>query len=190
MRAQLRAADAESAPAPLLEDLQHLDRELAPSAHERFVMARLYAHRGELSQALRQWELWLQTRSKDRRRADAYAGRCWLRVRLNLQLDEALKDCEAAVEVDARDPEYHDGLGWAHWRRGEWESALKAFNRALRLDQRYARSLYGRSRTLAQLRDPEAAERDQRVARQLRPELETVLARLEAPSAEPEIQPE
>lgn len=142
LRATLRISGRQRDAA--IADLAALDAALPPSSHLREAMGRDYASLNLPTEALRQWELWVSTHKSDARRGTVLYHRCWLRMRLNIELKEALDDCKSAVGVDRADPSFREGLGWVQLRLGDAESAVEAFDAALKLQSR-AYALYGRA---------------------------------------------
>lgn len=156
----------------LLTELRALDAALPPEDNARYELASMYARLGMLPEALQQWALWTPTRSDDRRLGDVMQARCWLRARLNQQLEEAAKDCEGAVDRDPRMPAYQHSLGWLRLRQGDHRAAQKAFDRVIAQDPKHAWALYGRG--IAQQRQGQeaAAQGDLQAARAVRPRID------------------
>jgi tetratricopeptide (TPR) repeat protein/predicted aspartyl protease len=170
-RAAFRAAAAERDAA--LDDLRMLDTTLPPQAHLRAAMGRTYALLERPDDALRQWALWLAAHRHDGSRDDVLNERCWLRVTLNLELDRALEDCEAAVDDNPDAASHQDSLGWVRVRRAEYPKAIRAFDQAIALRADSPWSFYGRG--LARLRQGDAAKAaaDLATARTLQPDIDT-----------------
>jgi predicted aspartyl protease/tetratricopeptide (TPR) repeat protein len=168
-RAWLRAALADRPGAQA--DLAQLDATLPPSSALRADMAELYAGFDQAPQALRQFELWVNSHPSDARLAGVLNGRCWLRARLNIELPLALQDCKDAVDKDDGEPAYSDSLGWTWLRLGDAAKAKKAFDRAIKL-QALPFSLYGRGLAQLRLNDAPGAERDLAAARKLNPAID------------------
>lgn len=141
-RAELRAGarDREGA----IQDLQMLDKTLAPQASERLAIAELYEHLELPESALPQWTFWIKAHPKDNQLAMVYNSRCWARMLLNIELKEALDDCNEAIERSSDGYSYYDSRAWLRLRRGELRKAGSDFDRALELQPTSAWSLYGR----------------------------------------------
>lgn len=60
-----------------------------------------------------------------------YLGYTW--VDLNMNLDEGFKMLQRAVELAPRDGYIVDSLGWAHYRLGQYEEAVRDLERAVLL---------------------------------------------------------
>ncbi|MFS0736374.1 DUF3857 domain-containing protein [Sphingomonas sp. 1P06PA] len=78
---------------------------------------------------------------------------CWLRATLNIELDKALADCDAAIAI-SRSVAFLDSRGMVHLRRGDLTKAIADYDAALAQDPKEESSLYGRG--LAWLRSGDA----------------------------------
>lgn len=74
----------------------------------------------------------------------ALANACWTRALANVELDQALRHCNAAVKIDGDDFKNFDTRGFLHLRRHEYKLAKNDYSLALRLRPMLASSLYGR----------------------------------------------
>lgn len=156
-----RAADA-------MADLAQLDATLPPTAHQRAHMANLHVRLGQVPEALRQYGHWISTHPNDARLADMLNNRCWLRARNNLEIAQALRDCKQAVDLDSKDANHLDSLGWTYLRLAEPAQARRAFDSALKIKP-LAFSLLGRSLALRQLGDADGSAADLAQAVRLEP---------------------
>jgi tetratricopeptide (TPR) repeat protein/predicted aspartyl protease len=157
-------------------DLVQLDASLPPSANLRADMADLHERMGQPAESLRQSELWMNSHTKDQRRASVLNSRCWIRVRLNVDLALALEDCKRSVNLDEDDPNARDSLGWVYLRLGEPASARKSFDAALKLKP-LAFSHFGRSVAHLRLGDKASSARDLVQARVLEPAIDARVRR-------------
>lgn len=174
IRASLRTArgDREGA----LADLSALDAALPPTSHLRAGMADAYVSLELTAEALRQWELWMPSHRSDTALPNVLNNRCWLRVRLNLDIPLALDDCKQAVGLDGGSPAYRDSLGWAYLRADDPARAVKAFDAAIEIKP-LPFSLYGRALAQQRLGKTEAAQRDLEAARKQRPRIDADVRR-------------
>ena len=145
---------------------------LAPNAAEpRIHRADLYRQTGALDQALADIDaalkidpdLWgaqdergrILAARGDKTGANAQIGqigrtagilnaRCYGRAVIGDALDEALRECEAAVKLEPASAGMLDSRGFVWFRKGEWTNAIKDFDAALRLDPKLPTSLYVR----------------------------------------------
>lgn len=173
-RAMLRASRGDRPGAQ--SDLAQLDAELPPSASQRAAIGRLYGQFGQVPEALRQFELWVAVHRKDIALPSVLNARCWLRARMNIELPQALQDCENAVDGDEDQASYRDSLGWTYLRLGDAKRARKAFDGAIERKPR-AFSHFGRALALRRLQETAASERDLAIARALDPGIDAAVRR-------------
>lgn len=180
LRARLQVAngDADGARADLLA----LDQALPPSAHLREAMARTYARLDMLPQAMRQWGLWEDTHGGDAYLPDMLNNRCWLRLRLNVELPQALEDCKASVRLDRDSAASRDSLGWVQLLLGDPLAAVKAFDAALAIKP-LSFSHYGRALARQRLGQIDAMRSDLAAARRLNPDVDADLRKEGLPVA-------
>ena len=95
---------------------------------------------------------------------------------LNVALEEALKDCLRAIELEASAPIY-DSLGFVYLRLGRYEDSVKAYDSALGMRANQADSLFGRALAKRGLGDQAGYEQDMRDAVRSQPEIEEQFAR-------------
>ncbi|PIM51180.1 hypothetical protein CS062_21110 [Roseateles chitinivorans] len=168
-RAQLRMAGGDRDGAG--QDLAALDETLPPSANLRAPMAQMHARRNEAPQALKQFDLWIRSHPRDLRLAAMHGDRCWMRTRMNLEIEQAIDDCKEAVDLDGEEASYRSFLGWARLRQGEAAAARKAFDRSIELKP-LAWAHYGRGLALSRLNEPEKARQDFEAARRIAPAID------------------
>ncbi len=147
--AALKDAEAASAAAPKDDDV-------------RRKLGNLYSRAELYPQAIAQFSLWIATHDNDREMAQARNGRCWARALANVELKEALADCDAAIRATPRASpgaaDYLDSRGLVDLRRGEFARAMADYDAALALKPTISWSLYGRG--LAELRTGAKAKGD------------------------------
>ena len=174
-RATLRALQGQRDAA--LADLQTLDGQAAPQAHLRLEMAQLYLRLGQPALALPQLDQWIAAHRSEVRLPSALNDRCWARMLLGADLDQALADCNDALDLQPRKAAYLDSRAWVQLRRGKLRDALADFDRALKLQRDDAWSLYGRGIARIRLDDAEAGRADIEAARRLRPDIDAEAGR-------------
>lgn len=174
LRASLRVQRGDAAGAQ--SDLAALDQALPPSSHLREGMARDYAELSLAPQALQQWALWVASHGSDAHLPQVLNARCWLRMRLKLDLAQALDDCKAAVRADRDDASFRDSLGWVYLQSGDAAAAVKAFDAALAI-QPVAHSHYGRALASQRLGHAAESQRDLAAARKLLPDIDARVRR-------------
>ena len=160
-----------------LADLAYLDKTLAPQAQTRFALATSYGELGEHARAVAQLDLWIASHARDNGLPSAYNTRCWQRVALGTELDKALSDCTASIDLVPTNAYSVDSRAWVWLRMGEWEKSLGEFDRALALKPQLVSSLYGKGIVERRLGNQAASDRDIAAARELRPEIDANLKR-------------
>jgi len=166
-------------------DLQFLDSSLAPQAHQRLEMGDLYEKFDLTRRALPQWTLWISAHPHDAKLASTLNSRCWAKMKLNIELDQALDDCDKAIDLQDQNGHYYDSRAWLRLRRGELRKALADFERALKHLPDSPWSLYGRSIVRRKLGDAPGAQADIQAARKHRPTIDDDVGR-QGLAAEPE----
>jgi tetratricopeptide (TPR) repeat protein/predicted aspartyl protease len=155
-RVELRAGRNDPR-AELLADLDNASR-IAPREDPlRLQMGLLYAHLGQPRTAIEQYTEWIDTRKFEDnvQMADASNLRCWTRALNNLELPQALDDCNRAVRLRGTTASYYDSRGLVYLRQGNYAKAIADYDQSLKLHPNAAWSLYGRG--LAKLRSGHAA---------------------------------
>ena len=143
--------------AAAIADLDAADRAAPKESAVRLQLGDLYLHAGQFAQALGQFNLWIGVRSRyDAQMPHALNARCWARALWGQELEQALKDCDAALRLMPDSAEYLDSRGLVHLRRGEYDKAIADYDRGLHLQPRNAWSHYGRG--VAKLRKGLTAE--------------------------------
>jgi tetratricopeptide (TPR) repeat protein len=146
-RAQLelpqRAADAET-------DLDAVDRFAPQQADLRLMLAQLYDGAGQDAGAVHQYDLWIDYHPQDIRLPSALSSRCGSQAAANLDLDRALEDCSAALDVIRQAASAQvlaktiSNRGLVYLRQGKLDSALADFDAALKLQPGLPVARYGR----------------------------------------------
>jgi tetratricopeptide (TPR) repeat protein len=148
-------------------------------------MAMFYDMTSMPRRALAQWNLWMPAHKHDIGRGSALNSRCWNRVQLNVELDQALEDCDDAVDLDSKNKSYLDSRAWVYLRMGKLQKSLSDFDRALAIDPKHAWSLYGRGQVNLALGKTERGQADLAAARQERPGIDQDAKRDGLPLAPP-----
>lgn len=136
-------------------DLPTLEKLISPADELRFQVADLYEDIHDYAAAVRQYDVWISARPRDRLLAQALNDRCWARATGNLDLDAALIDCNNAIQSEIENASFADSRALVHLRRGEFDRAISDYDYALQRAPKNATSLYGRG--LAKLRKGLAA---------------------------------
>jgi tetratricopeptide (TPR) repeat protein len=138
------------------EDLDTLDRLLPPEDGMRLQVGTLYEQNGAPDAAIHQFDLWIRSHPQDGRLPSVLNARCSLQAQTDQNLDQALKDCNAALRLRPNTAAFLDSRGLVQLRRGELDRAIADYDASLALRSRSADSLYGRG--LAKLRKGLRAE--------------------------------
>jgi tetratricopeptide (TPR) repeat protein len=169
MRAEYRRSKRDTSGA--LADLDAVDR-LAPKESDlRLTLAMLYGNLDHPAQVITQTNLWIRVHDQDPRVVRAYNQRCWARAVLGQELDEALRDCNAALRLSPQSANILDSRGLVNLRRKQFDKAIADYDEALKINPKIAWSLYGRG--IAELRKgmDAKAEADIAAAKALAPDL-------------------
>jgi tetratricopeptide (TPR) repeat protein len=126
----------------------------------------------------------MPTHRQDTARGRVLSQRCWMRMRMNVDLDRALDDCRGAVSEDRGNASYHGSLGWVWMRRGQTDKSVSEFNEAIALDPNALWSLYGRGLAKVAQGDPSGAEGDLAASRKFDPHIDERARRMGLPTDE------
>ncbi|HEV7358583.1 MAG TPA: aspartyl protease family protein [Steroidobacteraceae bacterium] len=131
-----------------IADLDAVDRLAPKQSDQRFVLAEYYEAAGRFSQAIAQYDLWIQNHLVDSKRAVALAARCRASAIGNEDLAGGLADCNMALRIsDKKSPNYghlFENRGLLELRQANNEKAILDFDAALKTMPKNAYALYGR----------------------------------------------
>ncbi len=134
-----------------IADLQAADRVAPREADVRMQLGELFQHNDQFPQAIAQYTIWIEVHdSGDVRMASALNARCWTRALWNQELEQALRDCNAALKQLPNTAALLDSRGLVQLRRGEYDKAIVDYDQALKLGAPRPWTLYGRG--IARLR--------------------------------------
>jgi tetratricopeptide (TPR) repeat protein len=139
-----------------ITDLDAADKAAAKEADIRLQMGNTYARAGSLEAAINQFTLWIDTHDRDGRKADVLSGRCRARALLDVELDKALDDCNAALKLRPNALHFLDNRGLVRLRLGDFERAIADYDVVIKEQPKDAWALYGRG--LSKLRKGNTAE--------------------------------
>ena len=143
-----------------IADLDAADRLAPKQADLRFVLAQRYEAVGRFSQAIAQYDLWIQNHPVDSKRAMALGARCRASAIGNEDLAAGLADCNTALSIaDKRNSNYgylFENRGLLELRQANNEKAIADFDAALKTLPKNAYALYGRG--VAKMRNNKTAE--------------------------------
>jgi tetratricopeptide (TPR) repeat protein/predicted aspartyl protease len=157
-RAELLQAHPDAGPAAaateVKSDLDAASRLAAPAASTRLTLADLYGRLGDYPAAIDQIDEWLDHHRLESDQAIGLNNRCYTRAVANRDLQEALDDCNRALDLRPNlapeDPFIADSRGLVYLRLGRLKDAIRDYDAALESNPRMPTSLYGRG--LAELR--------------------------------------
>ena len=157
-RAEIRLRDKNLEGA--IADLDAVDRLAPKQADIRFVLAERYEAANRFSQAIVQYDLWIQNHPVDSRLAAALGERCRASAVQNEDLAAGLADCNKALRIaDKKNPNYghlFENRGLLELRQANNDKAIADFDAALKSLPKNATALYGRG--VAKIRKNKAAE--------------------------------
>ena len=138
-----------------IADLDAVDRLAPKQADERFLLAERYQAVDHFSQAIAQYDLWIQNHPVDSRIAMALGARCRASAIQNEDLAGGLADCNKALSIaDKKNPNYghlFENRGLLELRQANNDKAIADFDAALKtLPEKSLRALWPRCRETAQ----------------------------------------
>lgn len=155
-----------------LQDLAILDATLPPRADMRKSVAWAYGEWGRPELAIKQLTLWIDNHRDDVWLPGAYRSRCFARAASNIELRQAMRDCNEAVERDPDDADARATRGWLQLRLNQPARARADFDDAIKLAPTDSFSLYGHALALTRLGDTAQAQADLAAARKAEPAID------------------
>jgi tetratricopeptide (TPR) repeat protein/predicted aspartyl protease len=159
-------------------DLDAADRSLPKEAPEHVEIGELYMEADHLPAAIAQLSKWIDSRdNEDVRMPWALKERCWARAITGQELDKALSDCNKALRLGSKTPDFLDSRALVYLRLGNYDRAIEDYDAALAGQPKIAWSHYGRG--IAKLRkgDTAAGQADIAAAVALSPKIKDEGAR-------------
>ena len=160
-------------------------RALSKNVDLRMEIAGAYQAAQDYPGALREYDAWIVANPKDPHLADALNARCWARGLWNHELDKGLEDCDRAIKL-SRDSNIVDSRALIYLRMGQYDLALKDYDRALKMQPKSAWSMFGRGLTKHRLGRLDEAATDIAAARALHKDISETWAKygltVEAPA--------
>jgi tetratricopeptide (TPR) repeat protein len=112
--------------------------------------------------------------------ANALHERCWARAVLNVDLEDALSDCNASLRLRASDAETLGGRAFLYMRLRFFRTAILDYDAGLAVEPKNALLLFGRGTAKIKAGDEEGGEADLAAARAIDAKIEATFARYEA----------
>jgi tetratricopeptide (TPR) repeat protein/predicted aspartyl protease len=129
-------------------DLDAADAAFPKETEARLTMAGGYEQLDRLEPATKQFDLWIAYHGEDLRLPEALNGRCWAKALRGVDLDGALKDCNAALRRAKSGSAFYaqvaDSRGLVLLRLGEYDKSTADYDASLKIDAKNAWTLYGR----------------------------------------------
>ncbi|MBT2132728.1 tetratricopeptide repeat protein [Croceibacterium sp. LX-88] len=151
--------------------LQDYDRSLAiggPDASLFLYRGDVYLDQRKYRDAIEDYSEAIELAPQDGR---TWNARCWARGAQGRNLDKALADCEAALNLDGNSSDTHDSRGLVHLKQKEWEAALEDYETSRTLDPGAASAYFGHAIALQRLDRDDEAEADFKRALALDPKI-------------------
>lgn len=168
-RAMLRFSQKDKAGA--LADADAAARLIPPTSLESLVIAEMFEELGQPSRAIPIYTAAIAVHREDAQLSSMLNGRCWARALANVELDEALKDCDRAVRLEKANAAYIDSRALVYFRKGDFAHAIADYDQALALQPKEAWSMYMRGLAKIRLGQDEAGKADEAAARGIRPDV-------------------
>ncbi len=158
LRAAMRASGRDRAGE--LSDLDAADKAASKQAYLRLQLGSMLTGLDENDRAVTQFDDWLAVHRGDSREAQALNGRCWARARAGRDLDQAQRDCDAAVRLQPKTAAFFDSRGLVELKRGDLARARGDYDAALALQPRFPLALYARAVVRRKQGDATGADAD------------------------------
>jgi tetratricopeptide (TPR) repeat protein len=139
--------------------------------------AEAYASVGRYADAVRDLSALLLTSQLKSQRPIILNARCWTRAEWGQELQEALADCNAALDLDQGSWAILDSRGFVELRLGQYDKAIADYDRALELKPRQASSLLGRGFAKRQKGQVSEGEADITAAQAISPGIDQQFAK-------------
>jgi tetratricopeptide (TPR) repeat protein len=140
-------------------------------------IAKAYDAEGRYADAVAYWDRAAEAAATPEPRAFALSAGCWSRARAGVELDRALKDCDASLKLHPNASSALDARALAELRAGSLAKALADYDAALTRAPDAATSLYGRALAESKLGQSDKAAADLAKAREIDPGIDAVVGR-------------
>jgi tetratricopeptide (TPR) repeat protein len=124
------------------------------------------------------------TRSNEIVKGDANVlhERCWARAVLNVELEDALSDCNESLRIKPNDGESLGGRGFLYLKLGFYRTSILDYDAALAAKPNNAEYLFGRATAKTKAGDADGATADFAAARAADLKIDAVFARYDEAS--------
>jgi tetratricopeptide (TPR) repeat protein len=112
--------------------------------NDRATAAEDYRYAQLFEKSVAEWDQWIADNQKNPGLAHALNERCWTRALWGKELDQALADCNAALQRFPGASAFRDSRGLVYLRLGQYQASIADYDAALKANPKQAWSLYGR----------------------------------------------
>jgi tetratricopeptide (TPR) repeat protein len=158
-----------------IADLNAADRLAPKQADLRFVLAERYEAVNRFSQAIVQYDLWIQNHVDDSKMVAALGARCRASAVQNEDLATGLSDCNKALRLgDKKNPNYvhlYASRAMIELRQANYDKSISDFDAALKTMPKNALALYGRGVAKSKKNKNDAGQADIDAAQSLAPKM-------------------
>ena len=154
-----------------LADVEAAQRATPPASLDAVLVGELFEQLGLPARAIPVYSSIIAVHREDSQLGQLLNARCWVRGLANVELDQALDDCNRAIKRDGPRPAYLDSRGLINYRKNQYAIAIADYDAALKEAPRLAWSLEMRGLAKAALGQIEAGKEDQAAAAAIQPEI-------------------
>ena len=129
-------------------DLDAANAILPKEDNERLTLASEYSNIGLFREAIEQYDLWSVSHPQDVRLPAAFEGRCRARALGDMELQRAVKDCDAALKHATKASPFYAEVsatrGLLLFRLGDYDKSIADYDASLKITPKNPSALYGR----------------------------------------------
>jgi tetratricopeptide (TPR) repeat protein len=152
-------------------DLDAADKLKIDDPSVRLSIAGVYEGAGDYDAAIAEYDRWIHDHPRDGQLPQALNGACWDRAVVKRDLDHALQDCNAAVNMRPGAANILDSRGLVHLDRGEIDQAIADYSAALKIQPKQPLTLFARGVAKQKKGLKEAGDADIQAATALNPKI-------------------
>jgi tetratricopeptide (TPR) repeat protein len=129
-------------------DLDATNAILPKEDNERLTLASGYSNIALFREAIEQYDLWSVSHPQDVRLPAAFEGKCRARALGDMELQRAVKDCDAALKRATKASPFYAEVsatrGLLLFRLGDYDKSIADYDASLKITPKNASALYGR----------------------------------------------
>ncbi len=156
-------------------DLDAANAILPKEDNERLTLASEYSNIGLFREAIEQYDLWSVSHPQDVRLPAAFEGRCRARALGDMELQRAVKDCDAALKHATKASPFYAEVsatrGLLLFRLGDYDKSIADYDASLKITPKNPSALYGRGIDKVQMQKAPEGQADIAQAIVLSPEI-------------------